>query len=114
MSLLRLAVVVTFAVPTLLYEISYIMLSVNENINNIEELRSFGLNNYTVIEGDIFLTIFKHTVGWEIKKEKVQWVQVKTLDDVLASVRNNTVKYVFSFDLMEATIFRCGGLCDAA
>ena len=111
-SSLSLAVAVFFAVSILLYEISYIILSDTENINDIEELRSFGLHNYAVVEGDASETIFRYAVGWQNEKGKVPWIPVRTLNAALALVRNGTVKYAFSYDTMAATILRRDNLCD--
>ncbi len=109
---LRLAVIVFFAVSILLYEVSYLISSDPENIGNIEELKSLGLENFAIVEGDASETIFKYAVGWEGNKRKVPWVPVKTLEDAIALVRNRTVKYAFSFELIVATILRRDNLCE--
>ncbi len=109
---LRLAVVVFFAVSILLYEVSYLILSDTDNISNVEEFRSLGLNNYAVVEGDASETIFRYAVGWENKTGNVPWAPVKTLDDAVDSVEDKTVKYAFSFESTVATMLRRDNLCE--
>ncbi len=111
-STLRLAVVVFFAVSILLYEVSYLILSDPDNISNIEELKSLGLRNYAVVEGDAYETTFRYAVGWENKTGIVPWVPVKTLDDAVNLVERRTVKYAFSFESTGASILRRDNLCE--
>ncbi len=109
---LRLAVIVFFAVSVLLYEVSYLILSDSDDIGDIEELKSLGLANFAVVEGDASETIFKYALGWGNSKRRIPWVPVKTLDDAITLVRNKTVKYAFSFELIAGTILRRDNLCN--
>ncbi len=111
-STLRLAVVVFFAVSILLYEVSYLILQGPDNISNIKELRSLGLRNYAIVEGDSTETIFKYAVGWNNKTRKYPWVPVKTLDDAIKLIRDKTVKYGFSIETTVANRLRRDNLCD--
>ncbi len=104
---LTLAVIVFFTLSILLYEVSYFTLSDPDDISNIQELRSFRLRNYALVEGDASETIFRYAVGWENKKGKVLWVPVKALVDAINLIRNKTVKYAFSFETTVPVMLWC-------
>ena len=110
---LRLAVIVFLTVSVLLYEVSFLNSSDSDNIKNIEELRSYGLRNFAIVEGDASEAIFRHAFGWENKTGDVPWMQVKTLDDAIALVRNKTVKYAFSLETAIHAMLLCERMGDS-
>ncbi len=95
---------VFFAGLILAYEVACLAMLDPVNISNIEGLKSLGLRNYAIVEGDASETLFRYAVGWENEKGKVPWVPVRTLGDAITLVRNKSVKYAFSSETAVATI----------